>query len=254
MAVYTIDKRPKRLREGDKVVFSVGDVAYSYLVQTDHLSSTKLDNGAIFDALGLAFYSFAESAYGYEADSGWWPCAKERDFAALCRLVNALYDEIEKRRDEKAEAIPPKVPSPISLGWAWSEEPLSHDTQPCDISVLLGTRDEAMADAKASDLSPVYVFELFAGPSDKHWMIETPEGYNLWLMDSSLRFADPPKSKEKKGFQPGDPVRLIKGTYLPSGTTGTVLKEAEDDGYLVRWNEHDGPHRRWAHRNQIEHV
>ena len=100
MSEYTINRRPKRLREGDKVTFEVGGVTYRYEVEGGrYLNRLDHPNDAVFKALGVDAEGVSREAYGYNPNlSGSWPESKPRDFAALCRLVNALYDEIAARQ------------------------------------------------------------------------------------------------------------------------------------------------------------
>jgi hypothetical protein len=121
MATYTSEKRPKRLREGDTVVFCVNGEDFEYKVLGCYLDKLRRRaNDAIFNALGLDRIDIASSAYGYYACKGRWPESKNRDFAALCRLVNALYAEIDKRidkqRDAMAEELQKKVEERDSVG------------------------------------------------------------------------------------------------------------------------------------------
>ena len=106
MSEYTINHRPRRLREGDKVTFEVGGVTYRYEVEGGrYLNRLDHPNDAVFKALGVDAEGVSREAYGYNPDlSGSWPVSKPRDFAALCRLVNALYDEIARQASPKQQA------------------------------------------------------------------------------------------------------------------------------------------------------
>ena len=72
------------------------------------------------------------------------------------------------RQERKTETSGGESPSLVSLGWVWSE------SKPGDANALeacevpFNSREMAIEDAKESQLSPVYVFELFAGPVKKY--------------------------------------------------------------------------------------
>lgn len=92
------------LKLGDKVTFKVGDKTYNYVVRSSYLELIQSgNNDKIFDALKLDKYSFASRHYGYSSDCGSWPECVSRDFPALTRLVNALYEEIARQKSSSIE-------------------------------------------------------------------------------------------------------------------------------------------------------
>ena len=81
-----------QLKERQEVVFIIKDKKYKYAVWKDFLrEEDKGDNDKIFIDLKLDKVKFANYAYGYESLGGDWPSSKFRDFAALTRLVEALF-------------------------------------------------------------------------------------------------------------------------------------------------------------------
>ena len=168
MATYTIDKRPKRLRPGDSVVFVVnGEVCgYQAQVEDDWLSS---DDREVFQALGMGpseKASMTERCFGYVSTNlAFWPTAKPRDFAAHCRLVNALYDLIEEREGKKTESRSGKATNEpgIFLGydWAHADRDMNRSTE-IDGSQRYATFEEAAEAAKDDSGVPFYVFKLYA--------------------------------------------------------------------------------------------
>ena len=137
MATYTIGKRPKRLRDGDKVVFVVGGArcVYSVWGGQDWLPHDNQED--VFEALGMDANdksSMAARCFGYvSSDPCSWPSARSHDFAAHCRLVNALYDLIEEREGKKTESCSGKATNEpgifLGYGWAPCSEPLGTSTE-----------------------------------------------------------------------------------------------------------------------------
>jgi hypothetical protein len=87
------------LRENDEVVFLVGDETelVRYEVRSRFLYNLSSMNSRIFDFLNLDKGKFCSEAYGYESGGGGWPESKDEDYAALTRVVEALYRIIEKK-------------------------------------------------------------------------------------------------------------------------------------------------------------
>ena len=81
----------EQLREEDVVIFTVKGEKYKYIVCKDFLKEVHAYNDKIFIDLKLNKVKFANYAYGYESLGGNWPESKPRDFAALTRLVEALF-------------------------------------------------------------------------------------------------------------------------------------------------------------------
>ena len=87
----------EQLKEGQRIVFTIKDKNYKYEVCTNYLQ--KLEGGyndKIFLDLKLDTKKFANSAYGYDSDEGDWPESRFEDFAALTRLVKALFPYCDK--------------------------------------------------------------------------------------------------------------------------------------------------------------
>lgn len=113
MAHYSNLNRPTVLALGDTVDFTVNGDTYSHTVDQLRRSNRLYLNNAdgsnleIFDALDILDpVAFARVAYGYEPTGDKFPRAAAGDFAALTRVVNALYDTIP------ADASP--APAPVT--------------------------------------------------------------------------------------------------------------------------------------------
>lgn len=123
MATYTIDNRPTRLKNLDRVIFVVNGETYTYEAHGSYMELTSPeDNDTIFTLLGLDKVEFCRKHYGEkhvnEPLNGDWPELMGASYAAMCRVVNALYDLLPKikvikiyetedgqRFDTEAEAI-----------------------------------------------------------------------------------------------------------------------------------------------------
>lgn len=81
----------EQLKEGQEVFFTVNGEKYKYTVWKDFLKEEHACNDKIFIDLKLDKVKFANYAYGYESLGGNWPESRSRDFAALTRLVEALF-------------------------------------------------------------------------------------------------------------------------------------------------------------------
>lgn len=81
----------EQLKEGDIVIFTIKGKKYKYIVYRNFLKEEYACNDKIFIALKLDKVKFANYAYGYESLGGNWPESRYRDFAALTRLVEALF-------------------------------------------------------------------------------------------------------------------------------------------------------------------
>lgn len=98
---YSNKKRPACLCEGDEFTFSLdgGNRKYDYIVETDEgriyaKNITHIGmNDEIFIVLGLDQLQFCEKYH--PVDGGIWPYSP--DMKKLTNVVNALYDEIEKK-------------------------------------------------------------------------------------------------------------------------------------------------------------
>jgi len=84
------------LAQDDTVIFTVGAETLTYTVRSNYLSISG-DNDKIFILLGLDKNSFCVKHYGYDLPrAGVWPESKDEDYPALTRVVNALYNVINK--------------------------------------------------------------------------------------------------------------------------------------------------------------
>ena len=168
MATYTIDNRPKRLRPGDRIIFVVGGARCVYSVWGE---DAWLPNGGsedVFDALGMTLcekITMAERFFGYASpDPSDWPSAMDHDFAAHCRLVNALYDLIEEREGKKTEICQDKATNEpwifLGYGWAPCSEPLGTSTELNESTHE--SVEAACDDAADHGYDTWFVFKLYA--------------------------------------------------------------------------------------------
>ena len=123
--------------------------------------------------------SMTERCFGYVTTNlALWPTAKPRDFAAHCRLVNALYDLIEEREGKKTESRSGKATNEpgIFLGydWAHADRDLNRSTE-IDGSQRYATFEEAAEAAKDDSGVPFYVFKLYAVGVKKYSYKLVPE-------------------------------------------------------------------------------
>ena len=82
----------EQLNSGDKIIFTIKDKNYFYTVYSQHLClRSSGDNDKIFKDLKLDKFKFCSDCYGYTPGSGDWPESNSRDFAALTRIVEALF-------------------------------------------------------------------------------------------------------------------------------------------------------------------
>ena len=87
----------EQLKEGQEVVFTIKDTDYIYTVCTEYLSiQGSFRNDKIFKDLGLNKINFCSDCYGYNPYDGDWPESRSGDFAALTRLVEALFPYCDK--------------------------------------------------------------------------------------------------------------------------------------------------------------
>ena len=174
MATYTIGKRPKRLRDGDKVVFVVGGARCVYSVWGGQDWLPHDNDEDVFEALGMDANdksSMAARCFGYvSSDPSFWPSASPHDFAAHCRLVNALYDLIEEREGKKAGSNPDKGDNEpgIFLGYDWApaDEPLGGGAH-MDVNTY-ETVDEACDAAASEGHATCIVIKLYAVDAKKY--------------------------------------------------------------------------------------
>ena len=82
----------KQLNLGYKIIFTIKDKNYIYTVYSQYLCSRSSDyNDQIFKDLKLDKFKFCSDCYGYEPGRGDWPESKNEDYAALTRIVEALF-------------------------------------------------------------------------------------------------------------------------------------------------------------------
>lgn len=86
----------EQLKERQEVVFTIKDENYKYKVCENYLKAESGFNDQIFSNLKLDKLKLADSAYGYKTPGGIWPESNSRDFAALTRLVEALFPYCDK--------------------------------------------------------------------------------------------------------------------------------------------------------------
>ena len=174
MATYTIGKRPKRLRDGDKVVFVVGGARCVYSVWGGQDWLPHDNDEDVFEALGMDANdksSMAARCFGYvSSDPSFWPSASPHDFAAHCRLVNALYDLIEEREGKKTESCSGKATNEpgIFLGYDWApcSEPLGTSTELNESTHE--SVEAACYDAAGHGYDTCFVFKLYAVSTKKY--------------------------------------------------------------------------------------
>ena len=170
MATYTINKRPKRLREGDRVIFEVDGERYEYDPATEVAVTWLSTLGrSIFDALAISEpekIDLTDRAFGYRShDYAFWLSSKPHDYAAQCRLVNAIYDLIEERGKKGSPAEVPRVPPAepgIFLGYDWAR-----GDYPIQAGLLLNgtpfsTLEDACRAAAEGGLDSCQVFKVYA--------------------------------------------------------------------------------------------
>jgi hypothetical protein len=93
--IYT-DKIKDILKIDDIVIFTVKGKTYEYQVKFCFCDLSRTPNNIIFTKLNLNAKDFCTKHYGYQPYDGFWPECIGYDFEALTRVVNALYDEINK--------------------------------------------------------------------------------------------------------------------------------------------------------------
>ena len=101
----------EQLNLGYKIIFTIKDKNYIYTVYSQYLVIRSSDyNDQIFKDLKLDKFKFCSDCYGYESGRGDWPESKNRDYAALTRIVEALFpycdevtvnDEVVYSKSEK---------------------------------------------------------------------------------------------------------------------------------------------------------
>ena len=74
----------------------------------------------------------------------------------------------KKRQGRKAETSGGESPSLVSLGWVWSRDKPGEANALERCEAPSNSPEEAIEEAKESQISPVYVFELFVGPVRKY--------------------------------------------------------------------------------------
>ena len=103
--VITIDNfrtlTPKILsRFRGQIIFPFSYYKVCYEVESDHLSNVRSweGDGKIFSECKVCATEFCDKAYGYESDYVYsFPRCKKGDFRALCNVIIALFEEIEKK-------------------------------------------------------------------------------------------------------------------------------------------------------------
>ena len=87
----------EQLNSGDKIIFSIKDSNYIYTIYSKYLNvKGSFFNDQIFEDLGLNKFNFCSDCYGYNPGVGDWPESKDKDYAALTRVVEALIPYCDK--------------------------------------------------------------------------------------------------------------------------------------------------------------
>lgn len=82
----------EQLNSGYKIIFTIKDKNYIYTVYPQHLCIRSSGyNDQIFKDLKLDKFKFCSDCYGYAPGRGDWPESKNGDYAALTRIVEALF-------------------------------------------------------------------------------------------------------------------------------------------------------------------
>ena len=81
----------EQLKNEQEIIFTIKDKNYKYQVYKSFLKEESAYNDKIFIALKIDKIKLANSAYGYASGGGNWPESRYEDFAALTRLVEALF-------------------------------------------------------------------------------------------------------------------------------------------------------------------
>ena len=86
----------EQLKNGQIIIFTIKDKNYKYEVYKSFLKEEDSHNDQIFIDLKIDQVKFACSAYGYCPYNGYWPESNYGDFAALTRIVEALFPYCDK--------------------------------------------------------------------------------------------------------------------------------------------------------------
>ena len=86
----------EQLKNGQEVIFTIKDKNYKYEVHKSFLKEEDSHNDQIFIDLKIDQVKFAYSTYGYHPGNGYWPESNYGDFAALTRIVEALFPYCDK--------------------------------------------------------------------------------------------------------------------------------------------------------------
>ena len=87
----------EQLKNGQKIIFTIKDKNYIYIVFSQYLSNQGSNyNDQIFKDLKLDKYKFCSNYYDYEPGYGDWPESKNRDYIALTKIVEALFPYCDK--------------------------------------------------------------------------------------------------------------------------------------------------------------
>ena len=86
----------EQLKNRQIIIFTIKDKNYKYEVHKSFLKEEDSHNDQIFIDLKIDQVKFAYSAYGYHPGNGYWPESNNEDFAALTRIVKALFPYCDK--------------------------------------------------------------------------------------------------------------------------------------------------------------
>lgn len=99
-------KQKKLVEYLQNIVFTYNGIIYNYEVRKSFLCcKNHTFNSEIFNALGLNKEDFCTRYYCYESNIGDFPMCKDEDFAALTRVVIALFQEIESRTKDTSKEV-----------------------------------------------------------------------------------------------------------------------------------------------------
>lgn len=76
-----------------------------HIVEETFLCPIGEENDIIFKELGINKRDFCKEHYGYDAPTGIWPSCENGDYAALTRVVKALFKIIEKESPAKKNGL-----------------------------------------------------------------------------------------------------------------------------------------------------
>lgn len=251
---YNINKRPTLLDLGDRVTFELKGETLEYQVQNGHLDHMRGTNSYVFDLLDLDKESLAAAAYGYNPGAGLWPCSNDRDFAALTRLVNSLFERIAAlpEAERKGATSKPKAytidnrPSCLKVDdevvFVVQGQEMKHHANSTRLTYFSGP-DSSIFDKLGVD-KVAFCREAFGYKPRGLCFPEAREGDMAALTRLANAIFD--KLAAMARFKAGDRVRLTDDENAPCQDVGAMGTVQKDDGseegcrpYLVKWGDRD---------------